>query len=220
MKKIFITSLFLFVTICFSGDVSAQGTGWETLGNDLYRNTNTGEIFHYDGTRQETSDGQPVFKTSAEADAFFQTGSDLQGSYRPLEPGDPGYTGPGYSDSNSNSSAGFSGTSNSGGSYNPGISSACSIRNIDSIATCAITIINTILYFLMSGALLYTVWAAFKLVKDGDSADGRSEARQQIIAGIVALAVMSSVWGLVAILTTTFGLSGSTPVAPPQIRIR
>jgi hypothetical protein len=121
---------------------------------------------------------------------------------------------------NQNSSGSFSGSGSNGGTYNPGISGACRITNIDSIAGCATTIINTILYFLMSGALLYTVWAAFKLVKDGDSADGRSEARQQIIAGIIALVVMSSVWGLVAILSTTFGLTNRTPVEPPQIRLR
>lgn len=148
----------------------------------------------------------------------------IEGSFRPLEPGDSGYTGPTYSNldinSNTNSNLGASrGYSGTAGSFGSGISGACSIRSIDSIANCAISIINTILYFLMSGALLYTMWAAFKLVKNGDSADGRASAREQIIAGIIALAVMSSVWGLVAILTTTFGLSGGTPVAPPQIRI-
>ncbi len=71
-------------------------------------------------------------------------------------------------------------------------------------------------YLMMSLAVLWTMWGAFKMIS---SEDGRAEAKKTVQYGIIGLFVMVSIWGLVNILISTFKLSNK-PVTPPEFRIR
>ncbi len=53
-------------------------------------------------------------------------------------------------------------------------------------------------------ATLYFLWSLVKFLQSSGS--DKEDAKQQMIWGIVILFVMVSVWGLVGLLTTTFGL--------------
>jgi hypothetical protein len=62
------------------------------------------------------------------------------------------------------------------------------------------------------------IWGVIKFfIINADEEAKREQGKQFMIWGIIALAVMLSVWGLVGILSNTFGLSGSVlpQVTPP-----
>lgn len=62
---------------------------------------------------------------------------------------------------------------------------------------------------LISLAVVYFVWQVFKYAVAGDE-EAKAQAKTQMIWGIGGIFVMVSVWGLVGILQSTFGTSGSS----------
>lgn len=88
-----------------------------------------------------------------------------------------------------------------------------SITNIDSVVTCGISILQIVIYFIISIAMVYTLYCAFKFItSDGN---GKSEWRDKMIRGIIALVVMVSIWGIINIFTNTFGFSNNAQITVP-----
>ncbi len=63
-------------------------------------------------------------------------------------------------------------------------------------------------------AVLYFVWGIAKYIKDSASEGAQEEAKNIMLWGVIVIFVMVSMWGLVAILTRTFGI---TPGGGPPI---
>jgi uncharacterized membrane protein HdeD (DUF308 family) len=72
---------------------------------------------------------------------------------------------------------------------------------------------NQVIPLLFAIALLYFLIGVIRYVISGDPTK-KEGAKGMMIYGIIGLAVMSAIWGLVAILSNTIG--GGT-VTPPQI---
>jgi uncharacterized membrane protein len=81
-------------------------------------------------------------------------------------------------------------------------------------------LITKLIPIVIGAAVLLFLFGILRMVFAG-SEDERKAARNFMILGIVALAVMVSVWGLVRFLQSTFGLenSGSTPPPPPKVPV-
>jgi len=97
-------------------------------------------------------------------------------------------------------------------------SSACQMgKNFQGVLgyfTCLIN--DSVIPFIFAIAIVMFMWGAVKFfIINSDEEAKREQGKQFMIWGIIALAVMISVWGLVAILTTTFGESGNVL---PQVR--
>ena len=72
--------------------------------------------------------------------------------------------------------------------------------------------ILTPLISLMFGlAFVGFLWGAVQFITKGDDSKTRGAAKDKMLYGIIALAVMVSVWGLVKILTATFGIEFFAP---------
>jgi hypothetical protein len=61
--------------------------------------------------------------------------------------------------------------------------------------------------FIISLAVVYFIWEVFQYAIAGDE-EKKAKAKTGMIWGIVGIFVMVSIWGLVAILQSTFGTSG------------
>ena len=61
---------------------------------------------------------------------------------------------------------------------------------------------------------LYFVWGVVSYVI-GDDDEAKKKGRDRIIYGIIGLAVILGVWGLVKIVTNTFGVEGSRTIVIP-----
>jgi ribose/xylose/arabinose/galactoside ABC-type transport system permease subunit len=68
---------------------------------------------------------------------------------------------------------------------------------------------------IMSLALLAFLWGILQYIRKGGEPAEREQARQFMLWGIIGLAVMASVWGLVRILTNTIGVPMGIPSLDP-----
>jgi hypothetical protein len=66
-------------------------------------------------------------------------------------------------------------------------------------------LINQIIPILIAGALAYFIYGVIKFVISTDS-DDKESARKVVVQGIIGLFVIVSVWGLVGVVQTTFGI--------------
>ena len=77
-------------------------------------------------------------------------------------------------------------------------------------------ILGVVLPVLIALGVVYFVWGVISYVIAGDE-EAKKAGRDKIIYGIIGLAVIIAVWGLVKVLTTTFGLNVATGVVTPVV---
>lgn len=77
-------------------------------------------------------------------------------------------------------------------------------------------IMNAIIPILITLGVLYFVWGVISYVI-ADDEEAKSKGRDRIIYGIIGLAVIISVWGLVKILSNTFGLTNVQQITFPTV---
>jgi hypothetical protein len=76
-------------------------------------------------------------------------------------------------------------------------------------------IINALVPIVVALALLYFFWGLARYILSAGDDGGKSEARMQMIWGIIALFVIVSVWGIVGLLGDTLGIQqGDTIIVP------
>lgn len=102
-----------------------------------------------------------------------------------------------------------------------GPESTCNLENNPKFQdlVCYITRIinNSIIPLIFALATVFFIWGAVKYLIIGAADEkNREQGRQFMIWGIIALAVMLSVWGLVGILSATFGITGGSFL--PQVK--
>ena len=87
-------------------------------------------------------------------------------------------------------------------------------NNFSQLVDIAKGMVKSLIPLVIALSLLYFSWGLFMLIKS-NSEDSREDAIKTITFGILALFVMVSVWGLVAILTSTVFSGG---LITPQLR--
>lgn len=78
-------------------------------------------------------------------------------------------------------------------------------------------IVNPIIVLLFAVALVVFLWGLFEFIKGSDSSDARSKGVQHIFWGLIGMAIMVSVFGIINILLDTFEISGENARAVNQI---
>jgi uncharacterized membrane protein YidH (DUF202 family) len=68
------------------------------------------------------------------------------------------------------------------------------------------TLLDQLVVFLIALAVVWFIWNVVKYAMSSDE-DGKEKAKSQMIWGIIAIAVIVSVWGRVAILQSIFGVN-------------
>jgi hypothetical protein len=77
--------------------------------------------------------------------------------------------------------------------------------------------LNSLIPIVMALTLLIFFWGLFQYVRS--AGEGHEQGRNIMIAGIVALFVMVSVWGIVRLVQNTLGVNGEQPINPPSVPI-
>ena len=88
-------------------------------------------------------------------------------------------------------------------------SANAAISNVDDIFAFIQHLLNVILPLIIAAAVVYFVWGMFQLFLAGDE-EKKDKAKTTIIYGVIAIFVMVSIWGLVNILSNTFGLNNTS----------
>jgi uncharacterized membrane protein YozB (DUF420 family) len=97
----------------------------------------------------------------------------------------------------------------------PSIASAQAVTTFEGLVGRVYSMLSMIVPIIISLALIVFLWGIFLLVKS-NSEKGRADAINIITFGIVALFIMVSVWGFVALLSNTFFGTGALYI--PQLR--
>ncbi len=97
----------------------------------------------------------------------------------------------------------------------PRISHAQTVSNFEELVEKIYNIISDFVPIIVSLTVIVFLWGIFQLVRS-NSEDARADAIKVITFGVVALFVMVSVWGLVAILSNTF--FGGSQLYIPQLK--
>jgi succinate dehydrogenase/fumarate reductase cytochrome b subunit len=77
---------------------------------------------------------------------------------------------------------------------------------LSSIVDSAKAILDQLVVFLIALAVVWFIWNVIRYTMS-DNEESKEKARSQMIWGIVAIAVIVSVWGLVGILQNIFGVN-------------
>lgn len=90
--------------------------------------------------------------------------------------------------------------------------SVCSatVRDIGDFICKLGSILKALIPFLISLGVVYFVWGVVRYVI-GDGEEAKKKGRDQIIFGLIGFVVILGMWGLVTIITNTFGIATSAP---------
>lgn len=67
-------------------------------------------------------------------------------------------------------------------------------------------IINPLIVLLFGLALILFLWGGFKFIRDAGSEEGRTTGKRALVWGIVGMVIMTSVYGILRIVTGSFGV--------------
>ena len=70
-------------------------------------------------------------------------------------------------------------------------------------------LLNILVPLLITAGVAWFIWGVVQFVTSGD-AEKKEQGQQHMIQGIIGIFVIVSIWGLVAILQNTFGVSGNS----------
>mgnify|MGYP001276423118 CR=1 FL=1 len=80
-------------------------------------------------------------------------------------------------------------------------------------------LIRTATPIVVALALLYFFWGLAKYILAAGDEEAKTEGRSIMIWGIIALFVIVSVWGLVGVLNTTFGIDQEATTPIPGVNV-
>lgn len=103
-----------------------------------------------------------------------------------------------------------------------GTPTAClggSITNVQGFLCKIGEILNAVIPILIALGVVYFVWGVITYVIASDE-EAKKAGRNRIIYGIIGLAVIIGLWGLVRILSNTFGLGNRVPIEFPTVPTR
>jgi hypothetical protein len=91
-----------------------------------------------------------------------------------------------------------------------------SITTIQSLICKFNELLGAVLPLLIAIGVVIFVWGVISYVIASDE-EAKSKGRDRIIAGIIGLVVIVGLWGLVRIVTNTFGLNNVTNITLPTV---
>jgi hypothetical protein len=80
------------------------------------------------------------------------------------------------------------------------------------------SLLNAVVPVLIALGVVYFVWGVVQFVASSDE-EAKKNGRNKIIYGIIGLAVIIGLWGLVNLLRNTFGLNNTTNIQLPTLPV-
>lgn len=80
-------------------------------------------------------------------------------------------------------------------------------------------ILNALIALFILAAILVFFWGLIKYLLTVGDAKARSEGLQMMFYGVIAIFVMVSIWGIIALLQNTFGVSNGKAITPAGIEV-
>lgn len=88
------------------------------------------------------------------------------------------------------------------------------VTNVSALVAWIGSAFNIATTLILGAAVVYFLWNVFGFVMSAGDSEKRAEKQGGIVYGIIGIAVMVSVWGLVRFFTSSARLE-TTPITPP-----
>ena len=95
----------------------------------------------------------------------------------------------------------------------PALASAQALQPVRNLIVAVGSILNILIPVLIAAAIVVFFWGLIKYIREPEKPEGR----QTMIAGILSLFIMVSIWGLVNLAQNALGVSGNASVTIPQV---
>ena len=93
---------------------------------------------------------------------------------------------------------------------------AAADNSIQKILTNTQNLINILLQIVMTLAFVVFIWGIVKFIAAAGSPQKMTQAKYTMLYGIIGIAVMAMITGIIAFLQTYFGIQGGVPITVPQ----
>jgi hypothetical protein len=95
----------------------------------------------------------------------------------------------------------------------PLIAAAQTPSNLTTLISFVGDILNRVIPVLIALAVVFFFWGLVKYILNPNHKDGK----KTMIAGLLGLFVMVSIWGIIRLMQNTLGVTGAAPVTLPQV---
>ncbi len=95
-----------------------------------------------------------------------------------------------------------------------------SAQNIQSVFLLFSNLLNALIGMLITVAIVVFFWGLIKYLLSSGSTEEAHKGIHQMIWGVVAIFVMVSIWGLIALLQRTFGVDNNQARIPAAVPLR
>ena len=97
----------------------------------------------------------------------------------------------------------------------PLVAFAQALQPLKNLVVAVGNILDMLIPVLIAAALVVFFWGLVKYIRA--SGEGHKEGQATMIAGLVSLFIMVSVWGIVALAQNALGVSGNAGIVIPQV---
>lgn len=91
---------------------------------------------------------------------------------------------------------------------------ASGVQDVNSLIVFLKGLLQTATVLILAAAVVYFLWNVFGFIMAAGEPEERAKKQSGIIYGVIGIAVMVSIWGLVTFLTGTAKLNNQQQVAP------
>jgi ATP/ADP translocase len=99
----------------------------------------------------------------------------------------------------------------------PFIAAAQQLQPIRNLIASIGLILNALIPIAIAATVLVFFFGLFKYVRGAGDAKGAADGKKIMIAGIISLVVMISVWGIVRLVQSAFGITDNSSIQPPSV---
>lgn len=89
------------------------------------------------------------------------------------------------------------------------VNAALDLENLNLSGASLLGFVNALIPLVFALALLFFLWGLAKFILNAGDEEAREGGKKIMIWGVVAFVVMVSVWGLVALIRSTLGITGT-----------
>jgi uncharacterized membrane protein HdeD (DUF308 family) len=97
----------------------------------------------------------------------------------------------------------------------PALASAASVYDLLALAN---NVLNAGIAILITAAIVAVFWGVVRALFAA-SADDKKNGIRTALMGVVAVAIMVSIWGIIRLLQNTFSVTSTAPVIPQGVQI-
>src|SRR3989338_8265264 len=99
--------------------------------------------------------------------------------------------------------------------FAPVLAFAQNLDNVSRLVDSVAKIVGKIIPIMFALAIIYFFWGLIQFIRSAGDPKKASEGKSIMIYGVIAIAVMISVYGLVTFLRTSFGVNDTTVLPIP-----